>query len=116
MLLSNRMLVGIYIGQYCITTLTWFFLTWFPVYLSQARHMSIMKVGFMAALPALCGSVGGILGGVASDKLLRSGRSLTFARKTPIVLGMLLSITMIGCNYTNAQWLVMLLMSLAFFG
>src|SRR5258708_679213 len=27
MLLSNRMLVGIYIGQYCITTLTWFFLT-----------------------------------------------------------------------------------------
>jgi ACS family glucarate transporter-like MFS transporter len=116
MLLSNRMLVGIYIGQYCITTLTWFFLTWFPVYLSQARHMSIMKVGLMAALPALCGSIGGILGGIASDRLLRSGHSLTFARKTPIVLGMLLSITMIGCNYTNAQWLVMLLMSLAFFG
>lgn len=30
-LLSKRMLVGIYLGQYCITTLTWFFLTWFPV-------------------------------------------------------------------------------------
>ncbi len=29
---------------------------------------------------------------------------------------MLLSVTMIGCNYTNAQWVVMLLMSLAFFG
>ena len=43
-LLSHRMLVGIYLGQYCITTLTWFFLTWFPVYLSQARHLSIMKV------------------------------------------------------------------------
>ena len=54
-LLSNRMLVGIYFGQYCITTLTWFFLTWFPVYLSQARHISIVKVGFLAALPALCG-------------------------------------------------------------
>lgn len=61
MLLSNRMLVGIYIGQYCITTLTWFFLTWFPVYLSQARHMSITKVGIMAALPALCGFAGGSL-------------------------------------------------------
>ena len=116
MLLSNRMLVGIYIGQYCITTLTWFFLTWFPVYLSQARHMSIMKVGLMAALPALCGSIGGILGGVVSDKLLHAGHTLTFARKAPIVTGMLLSITMIGCNYTNAQWLVMVLMSLAFFG
>jgi ACS family glucarate transporter-like MFS transporter len=116
MLLSNRMLVGIYIGQYCITTLTWFFLTWFPVYLSQARHMSIMQVGVMAALPALCGFAGGILGGVVSDKLLQAGHSLSFARKTPIVLGMLLSMTMIGCNYANAQWVVMLLMSLAFFG
>ena len=116
MLLGNRMLVGIYLGQYCITTLTWFFLTWFPVYLSEARHMSIVKVGFMAALPALCGSIGGILGGIASDKLLRLGHSLTFARKLPIVAGMLLSVTMLGCNYTNAQWLVMLLLSLAFFG
>ncbi|WP_051978371.1 MFS transporter [Edaphobacter aggregans] len=116
MLLSNRMLVGIYIGQYCITTLTWFFLTWFPVYLSQARHMSILKVGVMAALPALCGFIGGILGGVVSDKLLQSGHSLTLARKVPIVTGMLLSVTMIGCNYASAQWVVMVLMSLAFFG
>lgn len=116
MLLSNRMLVGIYIGQYCITTLTWFFLTWFPVYLSQARHMSITKVGVMAALPALCGFAGGILGGVFSDRLLQTGHSLSFARKTPIVAGMLLSVTMIGCNYVNTQGMVMLLMSLAFFG
>jgi len=113
MLLSCRMLVGIYIGQYCITTLTWFFLTWFPVYLSQARHMSIMKVGVMAALPALCGFVGGILGGVVSDKLLQAGHTLTFARKAPIVFGMLLSMTMIGCNYANAQWVVMVLYGIA---
>jgi ACS family glucarate transporter-like MFS transporter len=116
MLLSNRMLVGIYIGQYCITTLTWFFLTWFPVYLNQARHMSIMKVGIVAVLPALCGSVGGVLGGVVSDKLLRAGHSLTFSRKLPVVTGMLLSMTMIACNYSRAQWLVILWMSLAFFG
>ena len=54
MLLSHRMLVGVYIGQYCITTLTWFFLTWFPLYLAQARHMSVLKVGFAAAVPGLC--------------------------------------------------------------
>src|SRR6185312_11741474 len=95
MLLGNRMLVGIYLGQYCITTLTWFFLTWFPVYLSQARHMSIVKVGIMAAVPALCGSIGGILGGVVSDKLLRAGHTLTFSRKLPIVAGMLLSVCMV---------------------
>jgi ACS family glucarate transporter-like MFS transporter len=115
-LLEQRMLVGIYLGQFCITTLTYFFLTWFPVYLVQARHMSILQGGFAAALPALCGSGGGVLGGVCSDALLRRGCSLTFARKAPIIAGMLLSVIMIACNYTNVQALVMLLMSLAFFG
>jgi len=116
MLLSQRMLVGIYIGQFCINTLTTFFLTWFPSYLVKARHMSILQAGFAAAVPALCGFSGGILGGICSDWLLRAGHSLTFARKAPIIAGMLLSVTMIGCNYTNVQAMVMVLMSLAFFG
>ena len=55
-LLGNRMLVGVYVGQYCITTLTYFFLTWFPVYLVNQRGMSILNAGFVAALPAMCGS------------------------------------------------------------
>jgi ACS family glucarate transporter-like MFS transporter len=114
--LSHRMLVGIYIGQYCITTLTWFFLTWFPVYLAQARHMSILNVGFAAAVPGLCGGFGGILGGVLSDKLLHSGHSLSFARKAPIMAGMALSMTMIACNYAQAQSIMLLFMSVSFFG
>lgn len=115
-LLRQRMLVGIYIGQFCITTLTYFFVTWFPVYLVQARHMSILKGGFAVALPALCGSLGGVLGGVISDALLRKGYSLTIARKVPIVAGMLLSVTMIACNYTHLQSIVIFIMCLAFFG
>jgi ACS family glucarate transporter-like MFS transporter len=116
MLLSHRMLVGVYIGQYCITTLTWFFLTWFPLYLSQARHMSVLKVGFAAAVPGLCGGFGGILGGIISDKLLQSGHSLTFARKLPIMVGMALSMTIIACNYAGSQTIMLLFMSLSFFG
>ncbi len=115
-MLSNRMLVGIYLGQYSITTLTWFFLTWFPLYLSQARHMSIAKVGVAAALPALVGSVGGILGGLASDKLLRLGYSLSFSRKAPIVAGMALAMSLMLCNLIDTQWGILLMMSLAFFG
>lgn len=115
-LLTNRMLIGVYIAQYCITTLTYFFLTWFPVYLVQARGMSILEAGFVASLPALCGFAGGVLGGIVSDILLKKGRSLTFARKVPIIAGMLLSCSMIVCNYTDSAWLVVVIMSLAFFG
>jgi len=110
------MLVGVYIGQFCINTLTWFFVTWVPLYLAQARHMSVVKVGFAAAIPGLCGGVGGILGGAFSDALLRRGHSLSFSRKLPIMAGMGLSTCIIACNYAQSQSLMLLFMSLAFFG
>ncbi|MCX7258074.1 MAG: MFS transporter [Polaromonas sp.] len=115
-LLGCRMLLGVYIGQYCITTLTYFFLTWFPVYLVQERHMTILKAGFVAALPAVAGFLGGVLGGYVSDRLIKRGYSLTVARKAPIVGGMLMSMCMILCNFVSADWLVVGIMSLAFFG
>jgi ACS family glucarate transporter-like MFS transporter len=115
-LLSNRMLLGVYIGQYCITTLTYFFLTWFPVYLVQERHMTILKAGFVASLPAIAGFLGGVAGGWLSDRLAKSGYSLSVSRKVPIVIGMLLSMSMIACNYIETDMLVVAVMSLAFFG
>lgn len=115
-LLGRRMLLGIYLGQYGITTLTWFFLTWFPIYLVRERGLTILQAGFVAALPALCGFAGGIFGGWWSDRLLRRGASLTVARKTPIVAGLLLSISIVGCNHVAAPAAVVVLMSLAFFG
>jgi D-galactonate transporter len=115
-LLTNRMLLGVYLGQYCVNVLTYFFLTWFPLYLVQARGMSILQAGFVASVPAICGFAGGVLGGVLSDALIKRGHSLTMARKIPIVGGMLLSVSMIGCNYVTADWIVVSLMALAFFG
>lgn len=115
-LLSRRMLIGIYIGQYCVNVLTYFFLTWFPLYLVEQRGMSILKAGVVIVLPAICGFAGGVLGGIMSDALLRRGVSLSLARKIPIVAGLLLSVSMILCNFVQANWIVVLIMSLAFFG
>ena len=100
----------------CINVLTYFFLTWFPIYLVSERHMTILKAGFVASLPAICGFVGGVLGGWASDRLIKAGWSLSAARKTPIVVGMLLAMSMIACNYAESDALVVGFMSLAFFG
>lgn len=114
--LGSRMLVGIFIGQYGINVLTYFFITWFPIYLVQDRGMSILKAGFLAAVPALCGFAGGVLGGVISDYLLRKTGSATIARKAPLLIGMLLACSIIGCVYVDAEWLIITLMALSFFG
>ncbi len=115
-MLAHRMLLGIFLGQYCVNVLTWFFLTWFPIYLVKARGMTILEVGFVATLPALCGFFGGVLGGLVSDALLRRGWSLSAARKTPIVAGMFVASSIVACNYVTTQWAVIFFMSLAFFG
>lgn len=115
-LLTNRMMLGVFFGQYFLNTITWFFLTWFPIYLVQEKGMSILKVGFVASIPALCGFGGGVLGGLFSDYLIKRGCTLTLARKLPIVIGMLLASSIIMCNYTDNTALVIALMALAFFG
>ena len=115
-LLKNRMFIGIYLAQYCINAITFFFITWFPVYLVQDRGMTILKAGFIAVLPAIFGFIGGNLGGIFSDYLLKKGASLSVARKVPIVAGMLLSMSMIFCNYTGLEWVVVAIMALSYFG
>ena len=114
-LLTNRQMIGIYIAQFCLNTIVWFFLTWFPTYLVQEKHMSMLKVGFMASLPYAGAFVGGIVGGYVSDFLLKRGASLSAARKTPIITGFLLSSTVVLANYTSSAALVMVIMSVAFF-
>ncbi|HGV9227693.1 MFS transporter [Citrobacter amalonaticus] len=115
-LFKSRMLIGIFIGQYCISAITWFFMTWFPIYLVKERGMSILQAGFMASVPAICGLVGGILSGFFSDWLLRKTNNLSLARKVPITIGLTMSASMILCNYVGSEVLVMFLMSAAFFG
>ncbi|MCP5411320.1 MAG: MFS transporter [Alphaproteobacteria bacterium] len=115
-LLSNRMLLGIYLAQYCITALTYFYATWFPIYLIQARGMSLTGAGFASAGPAIAGFVGGVLGGVASDLLLKKGVPLSRARKTVILVGLVISCSILLANYTDSQFFIMMFMSFAFFG
>jgi MFS transporter, ACS family, D-galactonate transporter len=114
--LSSRKLWGIYIGQFALTSTLWFFLTWFPTYLVQARGMSFVKVGFLATLPFLAAFVGVLSSGLLSDALVRRGMSLGAARKTPIVAGLLLSASIIGANYVDTPALIIAYMTLAFFG
>jgi MFS transporter, ACS family, D-galactonate transporter len=114
--LSSRKLWGVYFGQFALTSTLWFFLTWFPTYLVQARGMSFVKAGFLASLPFLAAFVGVLCSGVLSDAMVRRGASLGMARKVPIVTGLLLSTSVIGANYVNEPALIVGFLALAFFG
>lgn len=114
--LTKSKLWGIYIGQYALNSTLWFFLTWFPTYLVQYRHISFEKAGWLASLPFLGAFCGVLCSGVFSDFLVRRGCSLSVARKTPIITGLLLSTSIVGANYVRAPHWIVTFMGLAFFG
>jgi ACS family glucarate transporter-like MFS transporter len=109
-ILTNRMLLGIFLAQYCIATLSTYFISWFPSYLVQERHLSILQAGFVASLPAIFDCIGGVSTGFFSDWLLRRSGSLSLARKIPITIGLGLSTSIILCNYTDANAIVVAIM------
>ncbi len=96
-----RKLWGLYIGQFCLGATTIFFLTWFPTYLVEFRGLDFIKSGFYASIPYLAAFLGVLLAGFTSDYLIKKGYTPEVSRKAPIITGMLLSIAIIGANYTD---------------
>lgn len=114
--LGNRSLWGIYLGQFCLNAVPWFFLTWFPSYLVTERHVNLVQAGLLSSLPFVAAFLGVISSGLVSDLLVRRGVSASVARKAPIIAGMLLSTTIIGANFTTDPRWAMAFMTVAFFG
>ncbi|HTE34896.1 MAG TPA: MFS transporter [Chryseolinea sp.] len=113
---SSRTLWGVYIAQFAVNATLYFFLTWFPTYLVQYRGLDFIKSGYLASIPFLAACAGLLLSGFVSDNLVKRGVSVSFARKTPIIVGLVLSVSIVGANYTNDTALVIFFLALAFFG
>ncbi len=114
--ISHKKLWGIYLGQFAVNSTMWFFLTWFPTYLVKYRGISFIKSGFLSSAPFLCAFAGILLSGFLSDYMMRKGVSAGIARKTPVIAGLVLSVSIIGANYVNNPALIIFFMCLAFFG
>jgi MFS transporter, ACS family, D-galactonate transporter len=110
-LFRHRTLWGMMLGFFCLNFVIYFFITWFPSYLVQTRGFSLKSLGTLGMIPALISIPGGWLGGYVSDALFRRGWSLTAARKTCMVGGMLMSSVITLSAFTSDVYLM-----LAFFG
>ncbi|HEX9853552.1 MAG TPA: MFS transporter [Woeseiaceae bacterium] len=115
-LLRHRQIFGASLGQFAGNSTLVFFLTWFPTYLATERQMEWLQVGFFAVMPYIAASVGVLIGGQVSDRLLAKTGSANIGRKLPIILGLLLASTIIFANYVESNAAVIAIMSLAFFG
>ncbi len=114
--ISHKKLWGIYLGQFALNSTMWFFLTWFPTYLVKYRGISFIRSGFLSSAPFLCAFAGILLSGFLSDYMIKKGVSAGISRKTPVIAGLLLSVSIIGANYVSSSALIIFFMCLSFFG
>lgn len=107
------MCVGFFMLNYAI----YFFITWFPTYLVQARGMALMKMGFVAMIPPIVGIIGELFGGWLTDYLYyRRGWSLTAARKINLVGGMLLATSIALAGLASSAGMSVALLSISYAG
>ncbi|ABD86724.1 MFS transporter [Rhodopseudomonas palustris] len=88
-LLRYRNIWAMCLGFFTINYISYFFITWLPMYLVKEKGMGMIQMGFIAALPLLSGLVAEIVAGMLSDRVVRSKRlSLTATRKLFLIAGL----------------------------
>ncbi|WP_017975465.1 MFS transporter [Actinopolyspora halophila] len=88
-LFRYRTLWGLFSAYICRNFLNYFFITWYPTYLVDSQGFSAMDLAKYGAIPGVVAIFGNFAGGWFSDRLVRRGVSLAFARKLPIIIGTL---------------------------
>ena len=86
-----RTVWGMMLGFGGINYTAWLYLSWLPGYLQTARHLSLGRTGWVAAIPFLAGSLGMWVNGIVADRLARRSTDLMRSRKMLIIIGMVCS-------------------------
>ena len=86
-LIRDRRVLALVLPRFASDPVWYFYLFWLPDYLQRNRHFSLAKVGLYGWIPFLFADLGNILGGVASDSLIRLGHPPVRSRVFILVAG-----------------------------
>ncbi len=78
--LANRGVWAITFGKMLVYPVWYFYLFWFPKYLTDERGLTIAELGRTAWVVYAAAGIGSVLGGAASGLLIRRGKSPATAR------------------------------------
>lgn len=94
----------------------YFYVFWFPQYLSSTRHFDLEKIGRYAWIPFFTAGIGNLAGGAFSAALMRRGRSVLQARRLSLVLFCAFMTSAIPAVLASDTRWAIALVSLATFG
>src|SRR3984957_2784434 len=104
------------LGYSCFFFGTNFYLTWYPTYLREHRHLTLQALGLIGSLPLFAGMLGDVTGGSLSDHFFKRTGNARFARRVVAAPGFLLAgVFVIPAAMTHDALASVLFLAVSFF-
>ncbi len=84
---------GLALIRFIVDPVFYFYMFWIPKYLHQEREVPLARIGELAWIPFLALGLSNILGGWASDRIIRSGLPAWSARRWIMAAAALLTVS-----------------------
>ncbi len=112
-LLKYRETWAFIFGKAMTDPIWWFFLFWLPMWLNKTFHCDLKTLGLPLIIVYSFVTVGSIGGGYLSSALLRSGRSVNFARKMAFLICAVCVMPVVLANQIGNMWVAAVLIGVA---
>jgi len=115
-LFAHRTTWGMIAGFFGTIYTLWLYTGWLPYYLEHERHMSVARVGIVAAIPYFFGCVGAVAGGWLCDLLTRRGWAPIAGRKLLVSCALCgISACTVGTVFAQANATALTFISISLF-
>ena len=115
-ILSSPNMWFIALGYCCFFFGTNFYLTWYPTYLREHRHLTLQALRLVGSVPLFAGMAGDLVGGSLSDLMFRTTGKARLSRSIVAAPGFLLSgIFLVPAAMTESAWTSVLCLATSFF-
>jgi ACS family hexuronate transporter-like MFS transporter len=94
----------------------YFFVFWFPKFLSDVHHFSLKEIGWRGWIPYFTAALGNLVGGVLTAVLIKWGVAVGVARRASTAAFALLMLSTIPAIFTSSAPLAIALISVTTFG
>jgi ACS family hexuronate transporter-like MFS transporter len=101
------------LGKFFIDPIWWFFLFWLPGFLGTRYNLDLLSFGPPLVVIYLMSDAGSIIGGWASSRMIKAGRSVNYARKMTMLLCAFAVTPVIFSQSIDSLWTNVLIIGVA---